>query len=132
MKLLTRNTDYAIRAICRMAEDGNSVFSAADLVKELNIPRPFMRKLLQELNKHGLLESYRGRGGGFRLAMPPEEIYIFRIAEIFQGKMVISEHIFKGEPCPRQRKCNLKAKLDEIEKMVVDKFKAITIASIMN
>ena len=132
MKLLTRNTDYAIRAICRMAEDRESVFSAADLVKELNIPRPFMRKLLQELNKHGLLKSYRGRGGGFKLAIPPEQIYVFKIAEIFQGKLAISEHIFKGEPCPRQRKCNLKAKLDEIEKMVADRFKAITIASIIH
>ena len=132
MKLLTRNTDYAIRAVCRMAEEREKVFSAADLVRDLKIPRPFMRKLLQELNKNGLLSSYRGRGGGFKLALPPEEIYISGIAEIFQGKLVLNEHIFRGKPCPRQRRCNLKAKLDEIEKMVVEQIEAITIASIMN
>jgi Rrf2 family protein len=115
-----------------MAEEINSVFSAAELVEELKIPRPFMRKLLQELNKHGLLQSFRGRGGGFRLALPPEEIYVFRIAEIFQGNLVLNEHIFKGKPCPRQRRCNLKAKLDRIEEMVIAEIKTITIASIMD
>ncbi len=131
MKLLTRNTDYAIRAICHMAENRENVFSAADLVDKLKIPRPFMRKLLQELNKNGLLESYRGRGGGFKLAADPKKIYIYRIAEIFQGRLILNEHIFKGEPCPRQARCNLKARLDEIEKIVISEIKAITIASIM-
>lgn len=115
-----------------MAEESGKIFSAADLVKDLKIPRPFMRKLLQELNKHGFLSSYRGRGGGFKLALPPEDIYISRITEIFQGKLVLNEHIFRGKPCPRRRRCNLKAKLDEIEKMVVEQIEAITIASIMN
>jgi Rrf2 family protein len=132
MKLLTRNTDYAIRALCRMAEDREELFSAADLVKELNIPRPFMRKLLQELHKHKLLKSYRGRIGGFKLSLPPEEIYIYRIAEIFQGKIVLNEHIFRGKPCPRQKNCNLKAKLDEIESKVISELKTISIASIMD
>ncbi len=132
MKLLTRNTDYAIRAVCLMAADRDAVFSATELVEELDIPRPFMRKLLQELNKHGLLESYRGRGGGFKLAQPPEKIYVHKIAEIFQGVLILNEHIFKGEPCPRQSRCNLKGKLDEIEKMVIKELNSITIASIMN
>lgn len=131
MKLLTRNTDYAVRALCRLALERDTLFSATDLVKELKIPKPFMRKLLQELHKNGLLESQRGRDGGFRLALAPDEIFIYKIAEIFQGEFALNEHVFRGGPCPEQKRCNLKAKLDEIERKALAEFKSITIASIM-
>ena len=57
MKLITRNTDYAIRALCYIAEQKQEVISADRLVKSLEIPRPFLRKILQTLTKAGLLNS---------------------------------------------------------------------------
>lgn len=132
MKLLTRNTDYAIRALCRLAAEADGLISAAEIAEDLRMPKPFMRKLMQELHKHGLLESHRGRDGGFRLASPPEKIFVYEVAEIFQGAISLNEHIFRGKPCPRQKKCNLKAKLDQIEKKAIAELKSITIASIMD
>ena len=46
MKLITRNTDYALRAICYISKR-NNVVAVDELVKKLNVQRQFMRKILQ-------------------------------------------------------------------------------------
>ena len=131
MKLITRNTDYAIRALCCIAEQKQEVISADQLVKSLDMPRPFLRKILQILNKEGLLNSTKGKGGGFALAVSPGEITITDVMKIFQGPIRLNECKFKKSDCPYISDCLLRKKIVEIEKEVIAKLKAITIASII-
>jgi len=130
VKLITRNTDYAVRALCCIAEQKQEVISADQLVKSLDMPRPFLRKILQTLNKKGLLNSSRGKGGGFALALSPGKITLTDVMKIFQGPIRLNECKFKKSHCPYISDCLLKKKIDEIEKEVIAKLKAITIASI--
>jgi Rrf2 family protein len=51
--------------------------------EELGIPSPFLAKILQTLVSEGILESQRGRNGGFRLGRPPEKLSLFEITEPF-------------------------------------------------
>ena len=131
MKLITRNTDYAVRALCCIAEQKQEVISADQLIKSLNMPRPFLRKILQILNKEGLLSSSRGKDGGFALALSPGEISLTDVMRIFQGPIRLNECKFKKNDCPYINDCLLKKKIDEIEKEVIAKLKAITIESII-
>ena len=131
MKLITRNTDYAVRALCCIAEQKQEVISADQLVKFLEMPRPFLRKILQTLNKEGLLNSSKGKGGGFALAVSPGKITLTDVMKIFQGPIRLNECKFKKSHCPYTSDCLLKKKIDEIEKEVIIKLKAITIASII-
>ncbi len=131
MKLITRNTDYAVRALCCITEQKQEVISANQLVKSLKMPRPFLRKILQTLNKEGLLNSSKGKGGGFVLAFSPEKITLTDVMKIFQGPIRLNECKFKKSDCPYISDCLLKKKIDEIEKEVIAKLKAITIASII-
>ena len=131
MKLITRNTDYAVRALCCIAEQKQEVISADQLVKSLKMPRPFLRKILQILNKEGLLNSSKGKGGGFTLALSPGEIVLTDVMKIFQGPIKLNECTFKKKVCPNVKDCLLKKKIDEIEKEVIVKLKTITIASII-
>jgi len=131
VKLITRNTDYAVRALCYIAEQKQEVISGDQLVKSLEMPRPFLRKILQTLNKEGLLNSSKGKGGGFALAVSPGEITLTDVMKIFQGSIRLNEHKFKKSDCPYISDCILKKKIDEIEKEVIAKLKAITIESII-
>jgi Rrf2 family protein len=131
VKLITRNTDYAVRALCCIAEQKQEVISADRLVKSLDMPRPFLRKILQTLNKEGLLNSSRGKGGGFALALSPGKITLTDVMKIFQGPIRLNECKFKKSYCPYINDCLLKKKIDEIEKEVIAKLKAITMASII-
>mgnify|MGYP000144225596 CR=1 FL=1 len=131
MKLITRNTDYAVRALCCIAEQKQEVISANQLVKFLKMPRPFLRKILQTLNKEGLLNSSKGKGGGFTLAVSPGEITLTDVMEIFQGPLKLNECTFKKMVCPNVKDCLLKKKIDEIEKEVILRLKAITFESLL-
>jgi Rrf2 family protein len=131
MKLLSRNTDYAVRAVCYIARQKEKVLSVTDLVKALNIPKPFLRKILQKLNRKGILVSYRGSGGGFMLGRPAGRIYLLEVAEVFQGPFSLNECTFKKEICPDRKKCSLKKKIDGIEKHVYSELRSITIGSIL-
>jgi Rrf2 family protein len=131
VKLITRNTDYAVRALCCIAEQKQEVISADQLVKSLEMPRPFLRKILQTLNKEGLLNSSKGKGGGFALAVSPGKITLTDVMKIFQGPIRLNECKFKKSDCPYINDCLLKKKIDKIEKEVIARLKAITIASII-
>ena len=131
MKLITRNTDYAVRALCCITEQKEDIVSVDQIVKCLEMPRPFLRKILQILNKEGLLDSHKGKGGGFTLALPPEKISLIDLMKIFQGTIKLNECKFKKSDCPLIKNCLLKKKIDEIEEEVISKLKAITMASII-
>ena len=131
MKLITRNTDYAIRALCCIAGRKDKVLSADQLVNYLDMPRPFLRRILQALNKEGILCSFKGKGGGFSLAVHPGKISITRLMQVFQGDIKINQCTFKKEICPNINDCLLKIKLDDIEDEVLKKLEKITIYSLM-
>ena len=131
MKLITRDTDYAVRALCYSARCPDRKVCAREIVAELKIPRPFLRKILQLLSKKGIIRSYKGKGGGFQLVEPPEKIFLIDLIEIFQGPLKINECTFKTEVCPDVYSCPLNKKLTEIEKDVCAELSGISIYSLL-
>lgn len=131
MKLITKETDYAVRALEFMAKRTDSVTSVSELVKELKLHRPFLRKILQILNKKRILKSYKGRGGGFLLAVPPNRIFLVDLIEIFQGSLQLNECLFRKRVCPNALTCVLKKRIEYIEKWMVSEFSSIDIASLL-
>ncbi|MFH0739321.1 MAG: Rrf2 family transcriptional regulator [Candidatus Omnitrophota bacterium] len=131
MKLITRDTDYALRALCFVAKSKDRVVSVSQLVDSLKIPRPFLRKNLQLLNKRGVLKSYKGLGGGFQLAQKPRQLFISDLMRIFQGPFKLNECFLKKRPCPHKKECVLKKKIDNIERYVIGQLNNITLADLL-
>lgn len=131
MKLINRDTDYAVRALCVIAHEGGRLVSVTRLVKGLKIPRPFLRKILQVLNKKGILKSHKGKRGGFKLNFSVEKIFLVDLIEAFQGPLRLNECIFKKKICPDRGACVLRMRIDDIEEHVVSELKTITLASLM-
>ena len=131
MKLITRETDYAIRALVYMARDTTRLVSAQELVDTIDMPRAFLRRLLQTLNKHDILSSFKGKRGGFSFKVPPSRVHVVRLIEIFQGESTIINCIFKKDICPDTKKCPLRKKIKSIEKKMYDELRTITIASLI-
>ena len=134
MKLITRDTDYAVRAICFIAcakNKSRGLVTAAELTRELKIPQPFLRKILQLLNKHGILHSYKGIGGGFVLGLRPEKIQLIDLIKIFQGRVELNECLFKKKICPNRGTCKLRGKINLIQEKVLDELAGITISDLL-
>lgn len=130
MKLITRDTDYAVRALCYIARRSERIVTVSELTKKIGIPRPFLRKILQALNKEGILNSYKGRHGGFVLVRPADKIFLIDVMKIFQGPFEFNECFFKKRVCSQVGACILKSKIDDIERRVTSELKAINLESL--
>lgn len=131
MKLITRDTDYALRALCFIAKHKERLYTVSSLASDLGVPLAFLRKILQELNKNGIVKSHKGHGGGFVLAKPLEKIYLMDLMMIFQGEFELNDCTLKKRACPKVRACPLKKKLDNIERYVVSQLEPVSISSLL-
>jgi len=129
MKLITRDTDYALRSICFIAKKKNKKVCVSELVEELKIPKPFLRKILQVLNKENILISYKGIGGGFVLAKELKNIYLMDLMKIFQGGLNLNECTLRKMKCPNTNNCPLRKKIKNIERYVMQELSGINLAS---
>ena len=90
---LTLHTDYALRLLMHLALAPERLVTISEVAASFSISRNHLVKVAHELGQAGFVETMRGRGGGLRLARPPEEIAIgdvvrameedFRIVECF-------------------------------------------------
>ncbi len=131
MKLLTRHSDYALRALVYLARFPRRRLCAEELVEKLEIPDAFLRRLLQALGQAGILRSSRGKGGGFSLGRHPSEIRVSDVMRVFQGSLSMNDCMLRKRVCPNRGTCPLRSKLRSIEAKVLKDLEATTIASLM-
>ena len=115
-----------------MASKPGRAVTVTELAGDLNMPRPFLRKILQRLSKVGIVRSARGKAGGFMLVKNPDKLTLADFIEAFQGPFSINECVFKKKVCPNTKVCALKRKIDEIEDYVEAQLRSASIGSILN
>ena len=131
MHLISRETDYAVRALCYLARYPRAIVPVVLLCSESRTPRSYLRRILQTLAKAGILDSFRGKGGGFRLRKSVSGIRLADVMEIFQGHPDFTRCGFRNRVCPRRSTCPLRVKIKEIEQRAVAELRAITIAALV-
>ena len=104
--LLTKKTEYAVLALISIAK--SPVPKNVDLLsKELNIPKPYLAKILQSFSKNDILTSYKGINGGFSLAVDPEKLTLLHITSISEDKAIsVFECPPTVESCPSNKALN--------------------------
>lgn len=84
--IYSRSAEYAIRGLVELAlQPAGKHQLAKRIASDASVPSYFLAKLLQDLVREGLLESNKGPGGGFRLALPADRITLRRVAEAVDG-----------------------------------------------
>jgi Rrf2 family protein len=131
MKVLTKNTDYAIRALLALAAKKGTYVSAKAIASEQGMPYQFLRRLLQELLRNNLIVSKEGVQGGFMLEKDPDEIGVTQLIEIFQGKVQVSECMFRKQICSNRARCVLRHEIMRIEQVVNSEFEKVTIGKLL-
>jgi len=130
MRLITKDVYYALRALFYMVQFPDEMVSVNILVGRLKLSRTFMRKIMQDLSKHKILRSRKGKNGGFSLNVRPESIRVFDIVKIFKRKIEINNCLIEKGICPRQDKCPLMGNLKNIQKDVYKALKNTTLAEL--
>ena len=108
MKIVpTRRADYGIRALVHLANEAPKQSNATEIAATMKIPKGFLHQVLQDLIRAGLVRSERGRGGGYALVPPADQISILEIVEALEGPLDQGQCALKGGPCHWQEVCAL-------------------------
>jgi Rrf2 family protein len=98
---ITRQADYAIRAVRYLAKQGPNQRSATSTVaQEMKIPPSFLAKIISQLSIAGLLHTSRGARGGVTLARDAKEISLLDVVEAIDGPILLNECV--GDPADCQ------------------------------
>lgn len=80
--MFTERHRYILKVLCHLAYQEDDAYETLSSLEEtLDIPRGNLNQLVPELVELGYLESKKGRGGGIRLARPPEELEMRALIE---------------------------------------------------
>lgn len=111
--MLSHTCKYAIRALIylELFASPEEKIGIKNMASELDIPSPFLGKILQTLVKQKLLASTKGPHGGFYLEKPAMDIPVMEIIEIIDGRDVFNDCVIRTERCDPNRPCSMHQKL---------------------
>jgi Rrf2 family transcriptional regulator, iron-sulfur cluster assembly transcription factor len=133
--MLSNTCKYAIRAVVYLAvnELDNQKIGIKQISSELDIPSPFLGKILQLLSKNKLLKSTKGPNGGFCLAKNADDIKIIDIVTIIDGLDFFNSCIIGMKVCHKdntlEKYCPFHNELDPIRSNLYEKFTNLSIGN---
>ena len=129
MLRINRQTDYAVRVLLALAKSGEGTrLSSADIQQEMLIPKAFMSRIVAQLSRDGLVNTFPGREGGLMLPRPASQITLKDVVEAFEGPILLSACLqVKGEDdCPFQSNCPVRPKWGRVQMAMMREMASIT------
>jgi Rrf2 family protein len=130
---VSQKLEYAMRAMIELADRRHegALVPAREIAARQQIPVRFLEQQLGALSKAGLVESFRGGGGGCRLAHPPSEITVGEIADAIEGQIY---PMFCLEPsdhtCFQDARCGLQGFWADVARAAQAVFDQTTVADL--
>lgn len=131
--MLTRESDYAIRALLYLARHTEGAPQSAMVIAEaMDIPYRFVRRILLKLNNAGLVDSVRGKQGGLKLALIPAYISLLDIARAVDPQTVtLNLCLTEPDACRRSPQCVVHRELARVQAMIARELASISLADLV-
>ncbi len=131
MLRVSKLSDYATVLLGHLAEDASRVRPAAELAELSRLELPTASKVLKLLASAGLVVSYRGVAGGYRLARPAQQISIAEIVEAIDGPIGMTECSLHEGLCSHEDHCGVRAPWQRISRVVVAALREVSLAQMI-
>jgi len=105
---ITRYTDYSLRVLIYLAEQGDRLATIQEIADSYEISKNHLMKVVHQLNKKGYIETVRGKKGGMRLHMAPNKINIGVLVRETEQDLNIVECFSSKNTCKITPVCGLK------------------------
>lgn len=105
--VFNKTTEYALRVFAFMATNRDKIYRADEIFNHLRIPLRYLKRLLTELSKTGLMESVQGNKGGYRLQRDTHDITLFDIVNATGAHEARNFCFFGFKECQFGKKCHM-------------------------
>lgn len=127
-----KRTDYSLRALIFLAQQGDRVVARDEIVKALGVPSESFALALKHLAKHRLLHSFRGTGGGFKLGRSASEITLRQVVEAVEGPITLNRCLLDAASCDRQTECNVQGVWRNVQNQLISILDSISLEELAN
>ena len=132
MDIIRRNTDYALRAMLHLAGCYlKGPESTKTIATKEKISYQLCCKLMQKLNKAGLVQSCMGVRGGFELTREPAKINLLEIVETIQGPLSVNRCVLNEGVCSNQSHCPVQHSFSELQGIMKGNLKETTLQDLI-
>lgn len=129
---LSKTSEYALRILSFMAMDESGLYTARYLYKKLEIPQPYLRRLLTDLTKSGIISSIQGKNGGYIFSKGIGDIYFSDIIDAVEGEQVYNACIFGFDECAFEAPCAMHDRWEEVKSKTLEVLSTTSLADIKN
>lgn len=131
MLRVTRLTDYATLILATLARQPARVLAAAELAEQARLELPTVAKVMKPLAKAGLVESFRGASGGYRLARPATEIALIEVVEAIEGKLGMTECSGDHSSCELESHCDIAGQWRFVNDIIAGALRSVSLAEMV-
>jgi Rrf2 family protein len=134
--VLSRKSKYGLKALLTLArERSRGPLLIADLAGRDRIPKKFLEAILLELKRNGMVDSRKGKGGGYFLRREPEEITFGAVIRVLEGPLAavpcVSQTAYmKCVECVDEKTCGVRAAMKEVRDATARILDSTTLADI--
>ena len=132
MLKISQKTEYSLRALIELAlREGQEPVPAREIAAAQGVPLRFLEQQLATLGKFGLVEAFRGAGGGCRLARPSTEITVADVVDAMEGPFFPMYCLDPSDhTCFQDTRCGLQELWGDVQAAVRGVFERTTIAEL--
>ena len=128
---ITREADYAVRAVVYLAEHTDVwPIATADIGRQQHIPLTFLAKIVPQLSAAGIVHTLRGAHGGVSLGRLPEDISLLEVVETIDGPMLLNECVSDPNQCVLGENCAVHEVWCQAQAELVDRLARTTMAQL--
>ena len=128
MMELTRKGEYAIRGIIYLAQQPPGKMSLiSEIAEAVDAPQTFLAKIFQNFAKLGIVNSYRGTGGGFTLGRLPSDITLREVVEAVEGPIIPNRCLTGKGGCDKDNECLVHPVWRKVQSQIVQILEGVTI-----
>lgn len=127
MLRISKLTDYAILVMVELTRDGE-MLSAHALAERIHVEVPTASKVLKLLSGAGLLDSFRGANGGYRVKRPAGEISVAEVIAAIEGPIAMTECSVEEGLCTQEDNCELRGNWQRISLAVAEALNKVSLA----
>jgi len=135
--MLSKRAKYAINALVYLAkQEAQKPILISRIAEDEHIPKKFLEAILLELKHAGILNSKKGKGGGYYLHKDPDEVSLADIMRLFDGAIaflpcVTYQYYERCEECVDEETCGIRDVFQDVRDESVRVLKASTLANII-
>jgi Rrf2 family protein len=135
---LSKKGEYALRSLINLgiaAEMKRKLVQVSELAESEQLPVKFLEQILQALKEAGIVESQRGKFGGYRLARPAKKILIGEVVRLIDGPLApigcVSQTAYEPCTCPDEVHCGLRMLMLDVRNAIADILDRYSLADVV-